>query len=178
MVRPGWGRNEPVARPGLRPHTWPVSDSATTHRAAAQRHEVAAKNHDRAATFWAEYGDLGRAELQREMAQYERLGAVLESRWAELQHPEPGRPGSNAADEVSTHARQGAKHVSLVLMRTARALERSAELADEHAERREREGSRDEVDEERRVAARTRTAAERARSQAEEWRKISESPRL
>ncbi len=154
-----------------------MSDSATTHLEAAQRHEVAAKNHDRAATFWTEYGDLGRAELQREMARYERLGAVLETRWAELRHPERRQPGSYALEEVSTHTRQGAKQLSIVLIRTARALERSAELADEHAERREREGARSEVDEERRVAARTRDAAERARTQAEEWRKISESPR-
>jgi hypothetical protein len=136
---------------------------------------MAAANHDRAAEFWVAQGDRDRAGLQHEMAEYERLGASLESRWAELLQPNHVPAPIRAAESHMRHAHQGARQLSAVLLRTAEALDRSAELAEKHAVRREEQGRTDDVDEERRVAARTRQAAQRARTQAEEWLKTSKT---
>lgn len=57
---------------------------AEVHWNAAARHERGAETHERAAHFWDDQGDAERAALQREMAEYERTGARLERRWAEL----------------------------------------------------------------------------------------------
>ena len=59
-------------------------NSPQGHLKAADRHELAAQSHDRSAAYWAENGDLERAALQRELADYERSGAELERRWAAL----------------------------------------------------------------------------------------------
>lgn len=61
-----------------------VVDDPNVHRAAAVRHDQAAETHARLATFWHEQGDEERALLQSELADYERAGATLERRWAEI----------------------------------------------------------------------------------------------
>jgi hypothetical protein len=59
-------------------------NSPQGHLEAAARHEQAARSHERIATYWTENGDDERAALQRELADYERVGAELERRWAAL----------------------------------------------------------------------------------------------
>jgi hypothetical protein len=153
-----------------RPHTGlVVSDSAVGHREAARRHEVAAEQHERAARFWDEQRDRERAGLRRVMAAYERLGAELEHRWAELVDPDAADSEARAAELVIRPTRQGAKQASAILMQLANTLERSAALAEEHAQRRERAGRTEDVAAEREAAQRARAAAQRARSQADEW---------
>ena len=153
-----------------------MTDAAADHRDAANRHDLAAENHQRAARFWEGRGDRERAQLQHEMAEYERGGAALERRWAELVDSTTPNGTTCAAESVIAHARQGAKDLSAMLTRTATALERTAQLADRHAEVREQAGDGDSAAEERQAAERARTAAERARAQAAEWLKASESP--
>ena len=111
------------------------------------------------------------------MAEYERSGAALERRWAELVDSTSPNSTTRAAERVIAHARQGAKDLSAILARTATALERTAELADRHAEVREQAGDGDGAAEECQAAERARTAADRARAQAAEWLKVSASPR-
>ena len=115
-----------------------VSDRAVGHRDAADRHELAAEQHERAARFWDEQQDPDRAGLQRVMAAYERLGAELERRWAELIDTDAAHREVRAAELVIRHTRQGAKQASAILMQLAKTLETSAGLAEEHAQRRER----------------------------------------
>jgi hypothetical protein len=139
------------------------------HLAAADRHETAAKSHDRAARFWHDQGDAQRAELQHEMAEFERHGAVLERRWAELAEWDGVDRSTAPGERVIDHTRRGAKPLSGVLTRMADALDRTASLADEHAIRREKAGRSDDAAAEREAAKRARTAAQRARSQAAQW---------
>ena len=77
-----------------------------------------------------------------------------------------------------TEARERVENMSVLLRRTARALESSADLAEEHARQEERSGHGATAADERRAANRARQAAERARSQADEWLQVgSESKR-
>lgn len=108
------------------------------------------------------------------MADYERRGATLERRWADLVDPSKPASAARGADLVLEQARQGAKQLSTILARTADALERTAELAETHAQTSAQAGG-DNAAEEREAAARAREAAQRARSQAEEWLKASKS---
>jgi hypothetical protein len=144
------------------------------HVGAAARHEAAAANHDRAARFWEDHGDASRAELQRELAEYERGGATLERRWADLVDADAAHGPARGAGIVLRHIRLGAKQLSANLARTAEALERSANLAEQHAQRREQSQQIDDAAQERKAAQRAREAAGHARAQAEEWLKISE----
>ena len=54
------------------------------HEQSARRHDAAAERHADSATFWDKQGDVERAILQRDLAAYEREGAVLQRRWADL----------------------------------------------------------------------------------------------
>jgi hypothetical protein len=103
------------------------------------------------------------------MAEYERHGADLERRWAELVEPSTVQNTVRAAAAVVRDTRQGAKQLSEILTRTANTLERSAELAEEHAKRRDHAGRGDDAEQERQAAERAREAAQRALSQADEW---------
>ena len=134
---------------------------------------MAADNHERAAKYWEDKRDPERAELQRDMANYERHGAELERRWADLIDPDPARRETRAAELALRHTRQGAKHASTILTRLANTLDRSAHIAEAHAARREQAGHGDDAAEERHSARRARTAARRARSQAQQWLKVS-----
>jgi hypothetical protein len=98
------------------------------------------------------------------MADYERLGAELEVRWAELADPNAG--GSR---QLTREIQRGAERASGILTQLAHTLEKSAELADVHADRREASGLSDAAADERQVAMRARQAAQRARSQAAHW---------
>jgi hypothetical protein len=60
------------------------------HLQAAGRHEAAAESHERLARLWHERGNSERASLERALADYERAGAKLERRWAELIAEENG----------------------------------------------------------------------------------------
>ena len=116
------------------------------------------------------------------MAEYERLGAELESRWAELTDPDPADPdpadpdpahsGMPAAQLVDRQTQQGAKQLSRIMMQLATTLERSSVLAEEHARRNEQAGRSDEAAKERHAAKRAGEAAQHARSQAERWLKL------
>ena len=134
---------------------------------------MAAKNHDRAAKFWDDQRDPERAGLQREMALYERNGAELERRWAELTEPNAAQGQTRAAELVIKHTQQGAKRIAGILTQLAITLDRSAGLAEEHAERREQAGRSDDAEQERQAARHARDAAQRARSQAEQWLKLT-----
>jgi hypothetical protein len=160
-----------------RPHTWLVTDSAGNHRSAAQRHEIAADTHDRSATFWDGRGDQPRARLQRDMAEYERQGAVLERRWADLMDADGGGGTTRVAELLVGETRRRARQLWLALTRTAEALDASAALADEHGQRRGEDGHETDAAAERSAAERAREAAGRARSQAEEWLRISQGDR-
>lgn len=149
---------------------------AVNHREAAGRHEMAAKNHERAARFWAGKGDAERAGLQREMAEYERRGATLERRWAELVEWEVVYGQTRAAERVTSHTRRGARQLTTLLTRMADALDKSARLADEHATKRERAGRSDDAELERQAAQRARDSAEQARSHAAQWRDAHPDP--
>jgi len=109
------------------------------------------------------------------MAAYERRGAELELRWADLADSDGAPAMSRAAARGKSHAQQGAKQLWEVLTRTADVLERSAQLAEEHAQRREAAAQGEDAAHERRVADQTREAAQRARSHAEEWLQVSEA---
>ena len=135
------------------------------------RHEVAAKGHARAAKFWDDQRDPERAGLQYEMAEYERQGAELERRWAELIDSDTGQPATRAAELVVRRTRQGAEQASGILKQLADALQRSADLAEESAKRLERAGRSADAGADRQAATRAREAAKRARSQAEAWLK-------
>jgi hypothetical protein len=153
------------------------------HQAAAERHEAAAQSHERASRFWHEHGDLDRAGLQHEMAEYERVAAGLERRWAELTDADVSTPAVHAAASKVTATAKPAQpdspayrryerrttQLAAILSRTADALERSAELAEEHAHRRMSAGFREAAGVEFQAAARSRQAADRARLQAAEW---------
>jgi hypothetical protein len=81
-------------------------------------------------------------------------------------------------EQLRTQALEQAEHKSVLLRRTARALESSAALAEEHAQRHERSGRGDTAADERRAADRARQAAARAHSRADDWlRAGSESMR-
>jgi hypothetical protein len=108
------------------------------------------------------------------MAEYERRGAELEPRWAELVDPSPAQSMIRDAGVVLRQTRRDAKQLSAVLTRTANELERSAGLAEAHARRREQAGQSDDAIEERQAAKRAREAAQRALAQADEWLKASE----
>ena len=138
---------------------------------------MAAENHDRTAAFWEKQGDQERSALQREMAEFERHGAELECRWADIVDPKAGAGTTRSAEVVFGHTRQGARHLAVTLQRTARELERSARLAEEHASRREQAGRLEDAAAERRAAERAREAARRAGLQAEEWSKLVEERR-
>lgn len=77
------------------------------------------------------------------------------------------------ADRVQRETREEALRVSLVMSRTAAALERSAALAEAHAQRRERAGGEGAA-EERAAAKRAHEGARRARLYAERWRNLAE----
>jgi hypothetical protein len=134
---------------------------------------MAADNHDRAARYWEGQQDSERAELQREMAKYERHGAELERRWADLVDPDPAHRETRAAEQVMRHTREGATHASTILTRLAKTLDKSARMAELHAARREHAGHSDDAATELQSAKRARTAARRARSQAEQWLKVA-----
>jgi hypothetical protein len=111
------------------------------------------------------------------MAEYERRGAALERRWAELAEGNaPPRGTVGTAELVWSRTRQSARQLSAVLDRTAAALQRTAELSAEHAQRREQQGRASDAAEEREAAERAREASQRARAQAEKWLKLSEAP--
>lgn len=81
-------------------------------------------------------------------------------------------------ERLRTQALEQAENMSVLLRRTARALESSAALAEEHAQRHDRSGHGDTAADERRAANRARQAAARARSRADNWLKVgSESMR-
>ena len=104
------------------------------------------------------------------MAEYERHGAELERRWAELVgDPDVAHTETDASELARRHTRQAAKRGSWILMQLANTLERSAGLAEKHAQRRDLAGGADDAAAERRAAKRAREAFQRARSQAEEW---------
>ena len=103
------------------------------------------------------------------MAAYERRGAELERRWAELTDSPAEHGGADAAEHVKAHTRQGAETVSSILMQLADALERTAALAEEHAQRHERLGRTDHALKERQAARQAREKAQRARSEAQQW---------
>jgi len=65
------------------------------------------------------------------MAAYERSGAELERRWAELTEQDADHMDTRA-DLVVRHTEQGAKKAASLLAQLADSLERSAELATEH----------------------------------------------
>jgi hypothetical protein len=152
-----------------------VSGGVERHEKAALHHERAAESHDRAARFWADQDDAERAELQRAMAEYERLGAQLERRWGELVAPGAVRGVSHAAERTLAETREGARRLSVTLSATAEALEKSAVLAEAHALRGEQDGRPGDAAEERNAAQRARDAGHRARSQAEEWLRLIEN---
>jgi hypothetical protein len=108
------------------------------------------------------------------MAEYERRGASLERRWAELADGDTPRGTIGTAEQVLSRTRQSAKQLSAMLDRTAATLLRTAELSTEHALRREQQGQASGAVEERQAAERAREAARRARAHAEEWLKCSE----
>ena len=111
------------------------------------------------------------------MAEYERHGAELERRWAELiGDPDVAHTETGASELAMRHTRQAAKHGSWILMQLANTLERSAALAEKHAQRREQAGRADDAAAERRAAKRAHEAAQRARSQAEEWLEMIKNP--
>jgi hypothetical protein len=149
-----------------------VSDQQAGHRRAADRHEAAADNHERAARFWEGQGDSKRAGIQHELAEYERRGAELEYRWADLIDPDPAHSEIRTADLITGHTRQTAETASGILTQLANTLKRTAELAEEHAERRERAGQTGDAAKEHQAAQRARDAAQRARSQADQWLRL------
>lgn len=153
-----------------------MSDRVAPHREAAERHEMAAGNHRRAAAFWDGRGDPDRAQLQREMAQYEQSGAELERRWAKLVEPNGPRSASRAAEFVAGRTRLSAGRLSNILIQSAEALERTAGLADQRAKTCERGGKGRDAANERQAAQRAREFAQHARSEAEKWQKMGESP--
>ena len=67
-----------------RRHTRGVPEPAQRHLDAADRHDAAAREHERSALFWEAHGEAERAELQHDLAVHERAGATLERRWAAL----------------------------------------------------------------------------------------------
>ena len=150
-----------------------MTDHSDHHRKAALRHEEAAKNHDRSATFWHDQGMQEEAGLQRKLADYERDGAELERQWAELTEPDPAGPAVSNAERARKITRENAEHLSVVLSRTAQALEQTAAVAEQHAQRRERSGRSDDAADERGVADRAREYAQRARAHAEEWHNLA-----
>lgn len=129
---------------------------------------MAADNHERAAEFWETHGDSERALLQHEMAAYERHGAELERRWAELVAPDSARGEGDVAEEVMAHTQQSVKTASSILTQLAATLDRTAALAEAHAERHEQVGRTEGAHKEREAAQHAREAAQRARSQAEQ----------
>jgi hypothetical protein len=72
------------------------------------------------------------------LAEYERHGAQLERRWAELIDPKPADRAARNAERARSLTRTNAEHVSSALNRTADALENAAAIAEEHARTRER----------------------------------------
>lgn len=153
-----------------------MGDKAESHERAAVRHERAAEHHERSATFWDDQGDRPRAQLQRTIAEYERLGADLERWWGELADPNGARRLANTGGLTALEdTREGARRLAATLTETAKALERSALLAEGHAERRQEAGRSDDAAQERQAGERAHEAAQRARSQAEEWLKLAES---
>ena len=109
------------------------------------------------------------------MAEYERHGAELELRWAELiENPDVGDTQTSAAELVMRHTRQSAKGGARILMQLANTLERSAGLAEKDAQRREQAGQADDAAAVHHAAERAREVAQRARSQAEEWLDVME----
>jgi hypothetical protein len=135
---------------------------------------MAAANHDRAAKFWDERGDLERAGIQREIADFERHGAALERRWARIVDP-TGSPTTRRTSELIVgRTREGARALSERLSLAAEALEISADLAEVLAKRRQASGEEVSAEQERLSADNTREAARRARSEAEKWLKASQ----
>jgi hypothetical protein len=147
-----------------------MSEQAANHRRAADRHQQAAESHERAARFWERKPDGERAHLQHAMAEYERQGAVLERRWADLVEHDLSRSASQAAEAIRGLTRQRVEQVCQVLTRLAATLEKSAELADQHAQRCVADGLS--PAEEQDAATRARASAQRARDQAAEWVKV------
>ncbi len=146
-----------------------MSDKTENHRRAAARHEEAADNHERAARFWEEQGDSERAGLQHEMAEYERRGADLETRWAALPDPESARGTAPAAQRGSPDTPHGEQTASSILSELANTLEQTAVLADKHAERHQQRGRPTDASKEREAAQSARDAAQRARSHSKQW---------
>jgi hypothetical protein len=149
-----------------------MAQRSAVHRDAADRHQQAAENHDRAARFWDGQGDVERAELQRDMAAYERHGAKLESAWAELRERERAERAASAVERMLSLTREHASRLSSILDQSAEELERTALLAEAHAQRSE-EAGRDDAAKERRAADRAHECARRARSQAKEWLELA-----
>lgn len=75
---------------------------------------------------------------------------------------------ASVAQDLQRHTVKRAEQLSMVLRRTARALDWSAALAEEHAERHALQGDSDEAAKERAMAGRASEAAWRARARAEE----------
>jgi hypothetical protein len=87
---------------------------------------------------------------------------------ADAMDSEAVEPPERVAERFVERKRVSAAQLSLVLSRTAAALEGSAVLADAHAERLERSGRSGDAAEERRVAGRAREDARRARSRSKQ----------
>jgi hypothetical protein len=149
-----------------------AGDQAAKHREAVDRHELAARNHQRAAAFWEDRGDRERAALQREFGDYERVGAEIERRWAELSEKDAHRDAAPAGAVVVRHTLRAAENTSVLLAQLADTLARSAQLAEEHARRQEHGGNSGDAGKERDAAKRARELAEHARSQARRWREL------
>jgi hypothetical protein len=152
-----------------------VNSDRADHRQAAARHEQVAQPMSALPSSGIAAAGAS-TELQREMADYERLGANLERRSAELLDPKPADRAVNAAAEARSFMQANAELLSSALSRTAEALERTVDVAEEHARRRERAGRSDDAAKEHRVADRAREYAPHAHAQAEEWLSRAERP--
>lgn len=146
--------------------------SVERHRAAADTHEAAAQAHEQSARFWDQFDDPDRAKLQHEMAAYERHGAELERRWAELGVETEVAPPVPELGPVLRDVHQNASHLVALLSRSAELFEQSAALAEEHATHPAIIVAGHEADE-RRTAERAREAARRARAHAEQFAVLS-----
>lgn len=81
--------------------------------------------------------------------------------------PERADRAAAAAEDARASVMKRAGELSVILERTALALEHSAEMAEEHAERRRRSGDDAAAAKEEAAAARATNAAKQARARAE-----------
>jgi hypothetical protein len=114
-----------------------------------------------------------RAELHREMAEYEHQGADLE-RWADLIDPCGARSAVRPAEAAVRQPRQGAKPLSAILKGTS--IRWRGPLRSLRTTPRDASGlvCSDDAPEERQPAKVAHEAAHRALSQAEEWLRVIE----